>query len=136
MFPTCYITRGTIFPLISPPEVVSIQTTHVRSHVLSERECRHRASRLVAEGAQALAAANGGEPAFVGEAWNGCLMDMVRLAKAHAYLVLQHTYAAHVRDLQDKVPPASSLLPGDCTHILVWQVISANKGLPAAAAHC
>lgn len=65
----------------------------------------------MAEGAQTLAAANGGKPAFDGDAWNGCLMDMVRLAKAHAYLVLQHTFVTHVRDLRVSVNPEPSPLP-------------------------
>lgn len=54
--------------------------------------------------------AGGGKPAFSGAAWNGCTADLIRTAKAHAYLVLQHTFYAHVQGLQKKVCVSSVVL--------------------------
>jgi len=74
-------------------------------HIVSQdfSTYRHRASRLAREAAQTLIAAGGGKPAFEGAAWNGCTADLIRTAKAHAYLVLHHTFYAHVQGLQKKV---------------------------------
>jgi Acyl-CoA oxidase len=64
---------------------------------------RHRASRLAREAAQTLADASGGKPAFEGAAWNSCTADMVRAAKAHAYLALQTNFFDCVHGLQQQV---------------------------------
>ena len=47
--------------------------------------------------------AGGGKPVFEGPAWNGCTADMVRTAKAHAYLVLQTNFYSHVDALAEQV---------------------------------
>lgn len=66
--------------------------------------CRHRTSRLAVEAASTLAAASGGGALqFEGPAWNGCTVDMIRLAKAHAYLILQANFVSHIAALKRKV---------------------------------
>lgn len=56
------------------------------------------------EAAATLAAASGGGALhFEGPAWNGCTVDMIRLAKAHAYLILQTNFVSHIAALKQKV---------------------------------
>ena len=42
---------------------------------------------------------------FEGPAWNGSTVDLIRLAKAHGYLVLVQTFFTHVDGLRQKVEP-------------------------------
>lgn len=56
------------------------------------------------EAAATLATASGGGALqFEGPAWNGCTVDMIRLAKAHAYLILQANFVSHIQSLKRKV---------------------------------
>lgn len=62
-----------------------------------------------------LAAASGGKAAFEGPAWNSCTADMVRAAKAHAYLVLQTNFFERVHGLQQQARAlAWKALQTDC----------------------
>jgi len=68
---------------------------------------RHRASRLALEAATTLAEAGGGRDLqFEGPAWNSSTVDLIRLAKAHGYLVLVQNFFAHVDGLRQKVRDA------------------------------
>ena len=68
---------------------------------------RHRASRLALEAATTLAEAGGGRNLqFEGPAWNSSTVDLIRLAKAHGYLVLVQNFFAHVDGLRQKARDA------------------------------
>ena len=55
------------------------------------------------EAASALAEASGGATLhFEGPAWNGRTVDLIRLAKAHAYLILHSNFVSHIAALKQK----------------------------------
>lgn len=65
--------------------------------------CRHRATRLCIEAAQNLMKACGGDLQFEGPGWNSCTVDMIRVTKAHAQLILHQTFVDAVDKLQRAV---------------------------------
>ncbi|KAK2077143.1 hypothetical protein QBZ16_004777 [Prototheca wickerhamii] len=58
----------------------------------------HVARHLTLQALRVLLAANGGQPAFEGAAWNGSSVDLIRAARAFCMLELHRTFVAAVEE--------------------------------------